>query len=275
VDAYFCGHTHHNNATVWEFDDAGKILQINGCPSGKKFKQLIPIGESELILNPPPSKRGYAKGYRELHAYFVVSVKGKEVNVSLELIGGRKIWEFGWSAPGEIKEKLFVSDAPEKTIKKSYLKDIKEARLHIYPYMPDRILPKAKPVEITFNGKKIGALPRSAGSWHLSKPRNFIKVPPELVKFKNEIKIANPNKEHFAFRDSFLEIILNDGKTFRTAVYPYVIFAGPWENMYMDFGLCHPTAGVLHSSIEANVPKELIKSYGLNKPVSYSLEFDK
>ena len=161
VDAYFCGHTHHNNASVWNFDKDRKLLQINGCPLGCKEAELLsPIGERQLILNPPPSKRGYAKGFEKVHGYFVVSVNDANVTVALELIGGGRIWEFSWGKPGEIKEKFFHSKMAKTSLPSAKLKEIKEAFLHIYPYVPEKVLLAPKPIEIMFNGEKIGILPR-------------------------------------------------------------------------------------------------------------------
>lgn len=274
VDAYFCGHTHHNNASVWDFRNGKKLLQINGSPKGLKNTSPYSIGEHELILNPPPSHRGYAKGLGYLYAYFIVSVDGSKVNVSLESIGGDKLWEFSWIKPGEIKEKLFLGRNENKTLKKDQLKDIKEARLHIFPYVPERILHKPLPICIELNGTKIAELPRMRNGWELSRYHNFISAPPKLIKIKNKIAISNPNNERFAVRDCYLEVILKDGKRILTPVYPYVLFAGDWRDIYMDFGLCHPTKGVLYSSVEANIPEELIKCTKIGKKIIVDLNFN-
>ncbi|MDD5599200.1 MAG: metallophosphoesterase [Victivallaceae bacterium] len=273
IDAYFCGHTHHNNASVWDLGSGRKLLQINGSPKGGSESSNYSIGEHELILNPPPSKRGYVKGFGTLNAYFIVSVDGEQVNVSLESIGGKRIWEFSWTSPGEIKEKLFTGEKVRKVLKKEQLKNIKSARLHIFPYVPEKIFPDCYSIRITVNGKKVGELPRKYATWHLSNNKNFIAIPPELVKIKNRIAISNPNNEHFAVRDCYLEAVLENKEKILTPVYPYVLFAGKWQNIYMNFGLCHPTSGVLYSDIETNIPEELIKCAGINEEMIFELNF--
>ena len=90
---------------------------------------------------------------------------------------------------------------------------------------------------------------------------------------ENEIRINNPNKELFAIRDCYLEITLNNGDTYLTPVYPLVLFSGNWKYMYMDFGLCHPTVGVMYSSIEVNVPEALMKSFKIGDNVTFELNF--
>jgi predicted MPP superfamily phosphohydrolase len=271
AEVYFCGHTHHNNATVWKFKNECKLLQINGSPKGHKNSQPELLGEKELVLNPPPSERGYANGIKYAKGYFIVSVDGPEVTVSFDMIRGGRIWEFCWKKPGEIKEKVMKIKKPAHALNKKMLKDIKEARLFIYPYVPHVFLPKAKSLKVLFNGLCIGDLPRNSASWHMGK--SSLKIPPDIVKLSNQVSIENPNNELFAIRDCYILVVLKDGGKVITPVYPYVLFSGNWEDLYMDFGLSHPDKGVLHSSVEMNVPEELIKSFCLGERIDFKLEF--
>lgn len=272
VDAYFCGHTHHNNASVWNFGNGHKLLQINGSVKGVKKNDLTPVEDLYLILNPPLKNREYTKGFGYLMTYCVVSVKDNLVTVAFDLIGGKRIWEFSWEVPGEIREKIFLAEPHEKIMKQDDLEKITEAELFIYPFVPEAFLPSAKPLEVTFNGTKVGKIPRNSNAWDLRSGKSM-KIQPDLVKLKNSISVSNPNFEQYALRDCYLMVKLKDGRKVFTPVYPYALFAGNWKNMYMNFGLSHPTAGVIHSSVEVNLPPELIKSFKIGDNVTFELNF--
>ncbi|MFA6716520.1 MAG: metallophosphoesterase [Victivallaceae bacterium] len=274
VDAYFTGHTHFNNASVWRFKNGTGILQISGSPHLSK-NSLTALGETELVLNPPPSQRGYTKGFGYLNAYYLVSVGKNEVNVILERIGKGKIWEFSWSRPGDIREKLFLARKLTRELAENELKDIVEARFCFFNWFPETILPAAKPVEVFFNGHSLGALPVNSRSWAVNHHKSFIPIPNELVKLKNRISISNPNREQFAIRDCFLEVKLKDGRKAYSLLCPEVLIAGDWKNMYLNFGLSHPGYGTIYSSLEVNVPEEMIKNYKLDENISFDLQFNR
>ena len=272
VDAYFCGHYHRQAASVWKFGSGRRFIQITGCPTGEgKILSTAPSQKRSLILNPPPSKRGYLRRYGGASGYFLVSVKGKRVIVSFDIIGGKREWEFYWEKPGEIVEVKAPVEPDKYYLKQKELRNITEARLYLFPYTPEVFHPEKPELEVFFNGKKVGVLPRIT-DWTLG-GRNFIDIPPSLVKMKNRIVIPNPRREAFGVRDCCLWVKLKNGKEVLTDVYPYVLFSLPWKQIYMDFGLSHPTAGVLGSSIEENVPEELIRCVRLGEPISFELNF--
>ncbi|NLE67363.1 MAG: hypothetical protein GX608_08075 [Lentisphaerae bacterium] len=277
VDAYLCGHTHHNSASVWAFGPDHRLLQVNGCPLGSSgnSEALLPIGQRALILNPPPAARGYTKGFRELDAYFVVSVAKEGVTVALERIGGDCVWEFGWVQPGVIEEKRFLGRPAEHALSREQLGGISRARLHLLPYVPEVIRPECAPLDILLNGKKVAELPRRSGGWEISRSRDAFPVPPECIRLENTVAVTNPNREQFAIRDAYLEVELASGETVLTPVCPNVLFAGDWRDLYMEFGLSHPGAGVLHSSVEVNIPEELIRCTSLGDPIMFRLDFNR
>ncbi len=271
VDVYFTGHTHLNNASVLRGKNGVNILQISGSP--QKKNDLTALGEKELILNPAPSKRGYTKGFGNLNSYYVVTVAGSKVNVIMEQSGGGKVWEFSWSQPGNISEKIFLGKKLLRKLKKSDLRNIVDAKLHFFAYFPETILPVAAPLKIIFNKHKIGTLPRNSGAWATNHHNSFVKVSRDLIKLKNRITITNPNREQYGLRDCYLQIKLKDGSEVYSMLCPNVLIAGNWKNMYLNFGLAHSNLGIIHSSLEVNIPEEIIKCYDIAKDISFDLEF--
>ncbi|MDD5699313.1 MAG: metallophosphoesterase [Victivallaceae bacterium] len=272
VDAYFSGHTHLNNASVWRFRNGTGILQLNGCPH-PSISDLTAVGETELILHPPPSRRGYTKGFGYLNSYYIVRAGVHKVNVVMEQIGKGKIWEFSWSRPGNIHEKLFLGKKLARELAEDELKDIVEARLHFFAWFPETILPAAKPLKVSFNNRELGVLPVNADAWAVNRHRSFLRVPNELIKLRNQISISNPNREQYAVRDCYLEVKLKDGRKVYSLLCPNVLIAGNWKNMYLNFGASHPNRGIMYSSLEVNIPEEIIKNYRLDENISFGLQF--
>lgn len=273
VDAYFCGHTHHNTASVWNFGKDRKFIQISASPLGHDKELIIPEeGEKRLVLNPPPSRRGYLRRYGPANGYFLVTVNNNRVTVGFDIIGGERVWEFYWTKPGEIIEIKAPAESKKSFLRQEDIGTITEAKLYLFPYTPEVFLPRKNELKLFFNGKEIGILPR-ATNWGGWGGTVFVNVPPSLIKMKNKIVIPNPFGEAFGLKDLCLWVRLKDGREVLTEVYPYVLFSVPWKQIYMDFGLSHPTCGVLGSSIEENVPEELIRSVKPGQPVSFELEF--
>ncbi|MFA5645765.1 MAG: metallophosphoesterase [Candidatus Ratteibacteria bacterium] len=271
VDAYFSGHTHYNTATVWKSGRNHGLLQITGSPLGNS--KMISMDTRKLILNPPPSKRGYMRTYEGIRGYFLVSVEEEKVKVSFDMIGGEKVWEFQWEKPGAITETIEPPQREKTYLRKDDLEEILAAKLFIFPYTPEMFLPNRPELEILLNREKVGTIPRIT-DWLFSRANHFISINPSLIKAKNKIVIPNPHGEIFGLRDCYLWVKLKNGKEVLTNIYPYVIFSLPWRHIYVDFGLSHPTCGVLGSSIEENVPEELIKCFKPGEAVSFELEFN-
>ncbi|MDD2710672.1 MAG: metallophosphoesterase [Verrucomicrobiae bacterium] len=275
VGAFFCGHSHVNTATVWLTKGKTGLLQISGCPGGKA-KSLVGErdGDRRLVLNPPPAKRGYMRRYGHCNGYFLVKVEGKRVTVTFDIIKGAREWEFYWENPGEIVEVKAPVRPPAPNLKEEDLADIKEARLYLLPCTPDVILPKRPEIRIMFNGENAAVLPRGNNwVWGAFAGNPSVSIPSKLVKLKNLVSIPNPQGEAFALRDCCLWIKLKSGKEYLSQVHPRALFSVPWRQMYMDFGLSHPGVGVLGSSVEENLPEELIQCVKPGEPVSFELNF--
>lgn len=270
VDAYFCGHSHRNTATVYKFGSGRNLLQVTGGPIGPK--ELIPTSDKFLLLNPPPSKRGYCRLYGGARSYFLVSVKGERVTVGCDIVGGRRVWEFSWVEPGRIKETISPEKPKEYDFKTDDLQNIVEAKLFLYAYTPEVMLQKSPGVPVLINGKQVGELPFSS-DWEIFSGGHLL-IPPELIRMKNEIIIQNPYKQVFGVRNCYLYLKLKDGKEVLSSLYPYVLFSLPdYKSLYLGWWLVHPGWGALNGTVEENVPSELAKTVELGKEISFNLNF--
>jgi hypothetical protein len=86
---------------------------------------------------------------------------------------------------------------------------------------------------------------------------------------------TNPNRERFLIRDIQLEAIDEQGKSHFTNLYSKVVSAGDHKNIYMNFGLIHPERGIMYSSLEENIPDEIIQNFPLEQDVKIKLFFQK
>ena len=111
--------------------------------------------------------------------------------------------------------------------------------------------------------------------WHESHFRFVYELPCELLKAENTIIFTNPNKERFLVRDIQLEAIDQNNKSHFSNLYNKVVSAGNHKNIYMNFGLIHPERGIMYSSLEHNVPDEIIDDFPLNKDIEVKLTFQK
>ena len=269
LKGYFTGHVHRNNITVWRTPGGNPVLQAVAagfCPESAGVVQEARF----LTLNPPPSARAYAAFPESCPSYCVVAVRGEEIRLRFEKIGGPCIADIRYKTPHRIEELAMM---PGKQVQQTLPKEIRKLRLHLYPYFPERFLPHGKNPEIRFNGVSAGMVARNAAAWHVNHFRYAVELPPELLKKSNTLEITNPGREFFLIRDCQLEAVDSTGVSHFSALYPKVISAGSHRNIYMNFGLLHPECGILHSSLEYNVPDELIEDFPIDEPVRIKLEY--
>ena len=273
LKGYFSGHIHQNNMTVKNVPNKTSILQIVAAGFGSNHKD-IPLQDRTLILNPAPSQRGYSAIPESCPSYCYVKInRDKTITLSYEKIGGNTIAKISYQTPSKIKEII----PPQLGVDYTLPKTVKAVKLYAYGLFPNKIFNgKDKTPEIIFNGVKTAAkLTRNTSMWHESHFRFVYELPCELLKAENTIIFTNPNKERFLVRDIQLEAIDQNNKSHFSNLYNKVVSAGNHKNIYMNFGLIHPERGIMYSSLEHNVPDEIIDDFPLNKDIEVKLTFQK
>ena len=246
IDAYFCGHVHRNTVSVWDFGER-KMAQIVGVPS--LGGDLMPIEESELILNPPPSKRAYYRGFYRGGSYYLVSIEGARVTVQLRVLGKGAAWEFYWDRPSEIVDVKAPAPEPKTILKASDLPNVVEAKLYLaHLARPDPAAP------VLLNGQQIGVLREKYEPFWRPQPFD---VPASLVKLKNELVVKNPRRESFAFKSCHLWVKLADGRTVKTPVSPHVVCSSP----------------ELPKELTPRVPSEITQAVATGSDMTLRLDF--
>lgn len=246
IDAYFCGHVHRNTVSVWDFGEQ-KLTQIVGVPSlGGEF---VPIEEGELVLNPPPSRRAYYRGYYRGASYYLVSVQGSRVTVQLRALGKGVAWEFYWDKPGQIVDVKTPAVKPKTVLKAGDLPNVVEAKLHMA-----HLAPSDPAAPVLFNGRQVGVLHKRSDPFWRTEPFD---VPVSLVKMTNEVVVKNPNRGSFAFRSCHVQVKLADGRTARTPVFAYVVCSRP------EYA----------KGLGAKIPAELTKAVSPGSDMAIGLDF--
>jgi len=246
IDAYFCGHVHRNTVSVWGHGDR-KLTQIVGVPS--LGGELVPIEANELILNPPPSRRSYCRGFYGGGSYYLATVEGGRVTVQLRGLGKGAAWEFYWDEPGEIVDVKTPASVPGAELKASDLPGLVSAELYIaHLAQSDPAAP------VLLNGQQIETLNKNYEPFWRPKA---IDVPPSLVKLQNRLVVRNPRRSSFALRSCRLRVELADGRAATTAVFPQVVCSSPG----------------FAAGLKGKVPAELLRSVDHWRDTSLALAF--
>jgi|GEM_PF-2423968 hypothetical protein len=265
---YFAGHVHRNNISVMNVPGGNPVLQAITAGLEANAENRPQEGRT-LILNPPPSVRGYVRIPVSRPSYCVVTVKGGEIRLRYEEIGG------GTLADLLLKEgKVTEASAVVPEVCFDFPSRATALKLHLYPFFPERFLQAAGGPEVIFNGKTCGAVPRNTVQWHTNAHTLSVTLPPELLQRSNEVIFTNPNGEYFLIRDCQLEAVDENGKSYFSKLYPKIISAGNHRNIYLNTGLVHPERGIMFSSLEHNAPDEMIQDFEPGGPLKIRLDFE-
>lgn len=268
LKAYFTGHVHRNNMSVYRMPGKNPVFQV--VTTGLEAdSEGISQKERFLTLNPPPSFRGYTAFPESCPSYCRITVSENGIRLRYEKIGGETIAEIRYKNPEQICEVKLDG----KKVSHSLPAEAKKLKLHLYPYFPERIFKQEKTPMVLFNGHPAGAIIRNSSTWHVNNFSYALELPPEFLKKINTIEFTNPNKESFLIRDCQLEAIDKNGVSHFSELYPAVISAGNHKNIYMNLGLVHPEHGILHSSLEYNIPDELIQDFPLDASIKIQLKY--
>lgn len=250
VDAYFCGHTHHQAVTLHRVGER-QLLQAMGTIIGFPEAQPNPLERVRALL-PPAGDFEYYWGFQEDTApsWFLVQVEGQRVKLSWHLLHRGVQGTVEWQEASRVS-RVTKPNLPTPFIAASEdLQDIVSARLYINgtaPGDPDMI--------VLLNGVPIGSVPRNGGFGPAREGRGFIEIPPDCLEAigpENELIIYNPGGHEVCLGGLFLEATLADNRRVRTDVAPYLYAT---SHRWDDWGI-----GVLRY-IE---PEEPIRGIPLN-----------
>ena len=270
---FFTGHIHQNNMTVWNVPGKQSIFQIVAAGFGANDRNMV-LEPRTLILNPPPSQRGYSAIPESCASYCHVQIAADgTITLSYEKIGGGSVAKVAYKTADKIREIV----PPARNVDFSYPGKAKKVKLHAFAFFPNKIFNgRNHTPEVIFNGVKTKArLRRNTSMWHWHHFRFVYELPADLLQKENMVIFTNPNRERFLIRDIQLEAIDEQGKSHFTNLYSKVVSAGDHKNIYMNFGLIHPERGIMYSSLEENIPDEIIQNFPLEQDVKIKLFFQK
>lgn len=266
---YFAGHVHQNNISVRNAPGEVPILQAVAAGLKTDFNG-VPLEAQQLILQPPPSVRQWAVIPESCPSYCLIRTGEEGIELTYEAIGGSTIARVDYRADGQ--PGAVVRTAPEAD--RSLPPDPVRARLYYYAYFPERHLRRTDAPELLFNGVSAGRFRTDRGSWHTDVRRDFLELPAAGLGQVNDFTLLNPMKEVFVVRDLFLEVLDRSGKIFYSRLCPKVLVSGKPDGIYMDCGLIHPDRGMLGSSLEENIPDEVLETVPPGETISFRLAFE-
>ena len=222
-DAWFCGHTHNTVACVCDVEGI-RITQIQGVVNHSE-SPLVPIEQRRAPLLPAaalPYVWGYVEGRGPRAACYVVTVRGKTVNVQLRAAGQGVIREFEWTERGKLHDLKVPAPTATMRVTVEILKQATAARLCFCPSVSERTA-----VSLLLNGELIAEAQIAPVYCPLWEERT-IPIPKEklgLLRPANEVRIGNLAKAFFAVANARLEVTLADGRTVCTSVSDHIYFA--------------------------------------------------
>ena len=245
IDAYFCGHTHNHSTTV-KMVDGAPLTQIMGAgvvEEGRLFN-LAPflnhVSQTPENLHRPgllaldeahkiyiePSELKYYWGYQEgsTSSYYIVTVKGKSVQVDYHILGSGIVRSYKWDKPGELVDLIVPENFQEKPVTEEDISNITKAWLYAAPWtMQDSVT-----APITINNITAGKLDMGRGAVAYSPFWNKIEVPLDesiiaALKIKNTIQISNPDLYEFGLAHIFILVQFEDGRFAKSTIAPSVL----------------------------------------------------
>ncbi|MCX7825437.1 MAG: metallophosphoesterase [Verrucomicrobiae bacterium] len=212
VDAFFCGHTHNQAATLHR-NVRNPLLQLKSALIGFPQSPLVPLHEARPSAISRDSY-DYYWGFVEdcAPSWLLVTVDGQRVQVEWRLLGRGDCGVLEWSEAGRVNCVRRPSWPSRIGLGAAELNDVQEARLFLSGY---KCLDREKQVRL--NGELIGVTPTLTGF----QSRAFIPVPPDKLgklAVENEVVVENPRGERMLLGAFYLEARLRDGRLARSTV---------------------------------------------------------
>ena len=237
VDAFFCGHTHNQAATLHR-NVRNPLLQLKTTLIGFPQAPLVPLHE----VRPSAISCGsydYYWGFLEDSApsWLLVTIEGSRVRVEWRLLGRSDAGVLEWSEAGRVSCVQRPSWPARIGLGMSELNDVQEARLFLSGY---KCLDCEKRVRL--NGEVIGTTPPLTSF----QSRVFVPVPRDklgTLAVENEVIVENLRGEQLLLGAVYLEARLRDGRLARSTVSQEVhATCGDWDAWHSPI-LRHVTPG--------------------------------
>lgn len=216
VDVYFCGHT-HNQAVSRH----GTMLQIKGSSVGFANESAIPL-EQYHSLSPLGEGETYYWGFPEdfQPGFWEVEVQGESLDLHWRGLNneGRLVVPSRFAQPECVQ--LPRRDWISRDISLDDFYHLQGAWLNVFGNGRDNSQSR-----IVFNGIDLGAMPANgcyAG-------RRFVQLSLEAllsVGLSNCVEITSPADDVFGFGSVSLDLLLLDGRRFRSNVDPRIFICG-------------------------------------------------
>ncbi|MBI5395776.1 MAG: metallophosphoesterase [Verrucomicrobia bacterium] len=225
VDAWFCGHTHNQAATLHR-NVRHPLLQLKTTLIGYPLSPMVPLHQ----LRPSAvSSHSYDCFWGFLEdcapSWYLVTIEEGRVRAEWRLLGRGAAGVLEWEKAGRVRCVCQPEMAPRMGLDASELEDVGAAWLYVSGY---KCLDPAKTVRL--NGEVIGTLPPLTSF----EPRASIPVPPDklgALALKNEVTVENPNGEKLLLGGFYIEVLLDDCRLARTTVSPELYATcGDWDS---------------------------------------------
>ena len=246
VDAYFCGHTHNKTLTVRTINgqpltqimDAGVveenrlsslapfILRVKPPPEEINRPGILPLEEGHQIFIPEKELK-YYWGYQEgsTTSYYLISVKGKTVQLDWHVLGEGVIHSVKWDEPGMLTDLNAPVRKVGSTLNAMDLGQIETAWLYAAPWTDEESV--SAPFRI--NGVPAGKLEMTRKRMAASPFWNKIEIPldPSSIKLQmvNEITIDNQANGKFGLAHIFILVKFKDGRFAKSSISQKVVLS--------------------------------------------------
>jgi hypothetical protein len=194
VDAYFCGHTHHQAVTLHRSGERW-FLQAMGTIIGFPEAEPNPLERVRALL-PPADDVEYYWGFQEDTApsWFLVQVDGQRVRLDWHLLHRGVQGTVEWEVAGRIT-RVVKPDLPRPFVAATEdLQNIVSGRLYITGFAPGD-----PTMRVLLNGAPIGSVPQSRGFGPARGGWGFIRIPADrlgAIGVENELVVHNPEGGH-------------------------------------------------------------------------------
>jgi 3',5'-cyclic AMP phosphodiesterase CpdA len=223
VDAYFCGHTHNQIASVHKIGNHW-IPLLKSSVLGYPDQPPIPLTDVRPLL-PDPSSFEYGWGYLEDSApgWWLITVNGEEVQADWHVLRKGAAGQLRWRKG----EKAVFTKRPDfaqtSGLALPKLEDIRSVRLRAAGdscRTPDGY-------RVSLNGTPIGSLPRL----EYFDCRQFLEIPAQvwpLLQASNRLSVTTPADDPMTIGGLVLEVETAAGWV-RSSVSSYYTCTNKWE----------------------------------------------
>jgi len=227
IDAYFCGHTHNQNALSYRVGGQ-HCLQFMGAPIGHSDELPTPLSRVQTLLVDPDRVVECWPGYLENTApgWYLVRVEEDGVQVTWNHLNRGAELDVAWKAAGHIDRFWSVRHPEDAVLITKDLQQLRRLTLRFCAW--DAIRPGKR---VRLNGIDVGELPPSAQFT----PQQ-VDLPPSSVNaldVLNRVEIEAPGVEASTIGNIQLEGILPGGRIVRTKptgdVFTWSDRWAPWQ----------------------------------------------